>query len=100
MKKITTKIGTRGVFFEEDAQEISDAGDIVEILDYPDKGSSLVFISVQNNDSEDICSVCDMPRCPNGKGGEGRLCACIKFRCTSNYTGVCFKQIDTMLENL
>lgn len=97
MKKITTKIGIKDVFLEEGTPEIRDAGDILEILDYPDKGSSLVLISVQEKNEHDYCSTCDIPRCNKGKE---RLCIFTKFRCTASKTGVNLKRIDTMLESL
>lgn len=97
MKKITTKIGIRDVFSEEGTPEIRDAGDILEILDYPDKGSSLMLISVQDKNEDDYCYACDIPSCNKGKD---RLCIFTKFRCTASKTGVYLKRIDTMLENL
>lgn len=97
MKKITTEIGINGICYEKGVPEIRDAGDIVEILDYPDKGSSLVLIAVEDIDEDDLCSACDMPICIEGKS---RLCMFTKFRCTANKTGVYFKRIDTILEQL
>ena len=96
MKKITTKIGTRGVFEKTGTPQIRDAGDILEILDYPDKDSSLVLISVQAANDCDFCGLCDIPY----YNSKDRLCMYTKFRCTSSETGVCLKRVDTVLENL
>ena len=97
--KVSCKIDRKGSWISGSFPSVGEAGDILEFVDYPNKGSSKQYVCVRypNVSNDDLCDLCEMDYMSDG---QTRLCLYMECRCQCNRHNTYLCAIDSVMENL
>ena len=97
--KVSCTLGSKGSWSDYNLPTIGKAGDILELVDYPEKGSSKQYICVRypKASNDDLCELCEMDYMSDG---HTRLCLYMECKCQCNRNNTYLCAIDTVMENL
>ena len=99
--KISCTLGSKGSWGDHGLPTIGKAGDILELVDYPDKGMSKQYICASRTSFNDAGYVsCDICEIDHIGIGNDLVCMYMKCRCACGKNRTYLASIDNIMENL